>query len=442
MNSTIKPGKPLYGTATIPGDKSISHRAALFAALAKGESLIENFLVSGVTNAMLHALSTLGIPYSLTGTTLRIKGNGIRGFRTPQNAIHCGNSATTMRMLAGALAASGVRSVLDGSDGLRRRPMLRIVHPLQQMGVAISASAGGGAPLQLEERPDNIPLKPLHYRSTIASAQVKTCLLLASLAASDYSVISEPLLSRDHSERLLSAMGVKIEQEFSGKAHSVKITPLQSAALEPVHVVIPGDFSAAAFFIVASLVVPGSHIFIENVGLNPTRTGLLDTLLEMGANIQISNVQTLSGEPIGNIEIRSSSLRGIHVSGERVVSMIDEFPIFAVAAAFAQGMTTVTGAEELRYKESDRISDLCDQFKKVGISIWEKPDGFIIESNGKVAGNALVHPHGDHRLAMSLVIMGLASENPITIQDTQIISESFPEFLSILQTLGADISEL
>ncbi|MEJ5201434.1 MAG: 3-phosphoshikimate 1-carboxyvinyltransferase, partial [Anaerolineales bacterium] len=319
------------------------------------------------------------------------------------------------------------------------RPMLRIVQPLQQMGVAITASAEGGAPLRLEGRPAGMLLTPLHYNLPVASAQVKTCLLLASLAASAPSVVSEPLLSRDHSERLLSAMGVKIEQKFSGRAHSVRITPPSNGALEPIHAVIPGDFSAAAFLIVASLIVPGSHILIQNVGLNPTRTGLLDALLEMGANIQIHNVQTLSGEPVGNIEVRHSPLKGIDVSGERVVSMIDEFPIFAVAAAFAHGVTTVTGAEELRYKESDRIGDLCREFKKVGIVIHENPDGFIIESNGNVPGNGIVQPYADHRLAMSMMVMGLASKKPITVQDVQIISESFPDFLSILQSLGADV---
>lgn len=439
MNSTVIPGKSLHGIVTVPGDKSISHRAAVFAALAKGESLIDNFLVSGVTDVMLQALNTLAVPFSITGNRLKIEGKGLRGFAPPQQTIQCGNSATTMRILAGALAASGVSAVLDGSNGLRRRPMLRIVEPLQQMGVTITASPEGGAPLKLERRPPNQPLKPLHYHSPVASAQVKTCLLLASLAASAPSTIIEPTMSRDHSERMLQAMGVKIETETSDSAHCVKITPPEDGKLEPLLMVIPGDFSAAAFLIVATLISPNSHIVIRNVGLNPTRIGLLNVLLDMGAKIQINNLKSLSGEPVGDIDVRTSSLKGIAISGSKAVSMIDEFPIFAVAAAFAKGTTTVSDAEELRYKESDRIGVLCNEFQKLGVSIEEKPDGFTIEGVGKVTGNQLVESHGDHRLAMSMMVMGLASNYPITIRDTHIISESFPNFSSTLQFLGAEI---
>ena len=367
MNLISSPGRPLQGVMCVPGDKSLSHRAALFAALAEGESRIENFLVSGVTQAMLQSLTALGVDWAWEvnkqdgqRNMLVIQGRGLRGLRIPDAALDCGNSATTMRMLAGALAASmagalsaaKVTATLDGSAGLRRRPMNRIVDPLQQMGVNIQAS-DGCAPLTLH--PSTFPLKAINYSLPVASAQIKTCLLLAALAAGGPTSLVEPGPSRDHSERMLRSMGVTITAEKvyqDGKVlYKTTLTPPKGRVLAPLSMTLPGDFSSAAFLIVAALITPGSNVTIQKVGLNSARTGLLDALLSMGADICITAQATHSDEPVGDLIVKFSRLHGTNISGEQVVRMIDEFPIFAIAAAYASGVTTVSEAAELRLKE-------------------------------------------------------------------------------------------
>ena len=390
MNISVLPGSSIKGTVgkfgcpPIPGDKSLSHRSALFAAMAEGESRIENFQVSGVTRVMLDALSSLGISMSLSDNVLEVTGMGLSGFKSTSSPVYCGNSATTLRLLAGSLAATGVYAALDGSDGLRRRPMNRIVEPLQLMGVPISASNDGTAPLILAARDSNKKLKALDYTLPVASAQVKSCLLLAALSAGGPSFVREPERSRDHTERMLASMGVNIitnEKEIEGKRFiQTCLFPLTSGHLTPLRISLPGDTSAAAFLIVAALITPGSKISIPDVGLNPTRTGLLDVLQQMGANIEISEEHIQGGEPVGTLTITESELHGIEVGGELVVRMIDEFPIFAVAAAYARGKTIVRNAEELRFKESDRIGRLCAELFKLGVDIQETEDGFIILS--------------------------------------------------------------
>ncbi len=440
MNLTVSPGGPLHGQVVLPGDKSISHRAALFAALADGESRINNFLVSGVTDAMLRALTALGVPWHLEGDTLVVVGGGTSALKPPQAPIDCGNSATTIRLLAGALAAAGIPAVLDGSAGLRRRPMGRIIEPLQAMGVAIQAGPGGGAPLTLAGRPAGERLKPLAYTLPVASAQLKSCLLLAGLAAGGPVELCEPVPSRDHTERMLRTLGVHIEDAAPGSpTPTLRLIPPDPLRLTPLNMTIPGDFSAAAFLLVAALITPGSSVLLKGVGLNPTRTGLLDALQEMGANILVSSPSLVSGEPVGDLTVRAGELRGGSVSGERVVRMIDEFPAFAVAAAFARGPSEVCQAEELRYKESDRIGALCAGLRALGVNAEEKPDGFIVDGRGSLPGGAQLDPHGDHRLAMSLALAGLAAERPVTVEYAGIIGESFPEFSEVLRSLGADI---
>ncbi|HEX7596642.1 MAG TPA: 3-phosphoshikimate 1-carboxyvinyltransferase, partial [Polyangia bacterium] len=359
MNLTVTAAGPLQGSIRLPGDKSLSHRAALFAALARGESRIENFLVSGVTRAMLDALTALGVPYALQGTTLSVQGRGPDGLNPPAAPLNCGNSATTLRLLAGALAMAGVPAVLDGSVGRRKRPMERIVDPLRQMGVDIITSSGC-APLTLGR--STFPLRPLDYRLPVASAQVKTCLLLAALAAGGPSTLREPGPSRDHTERLLRSLGVSLTAEKGlengAPVYITRLVPPYSLQLPPLRFVLPGDFSAAAFLIVAGLIVPGSRLTLHDVGLNPGRTGLLDALLSMGADICIDRPSTRGGEPVGDLIVTHSRLHGTDISGEQVVRMIDEFPIFAVAAACAEGVSRVSDAAELRLKESDRISGL------------------------------------------------------------------------------------
>ena len=442
---TIQAGRPLRGeigsfsTPALPGDKSLSHRAALLAALAEGESRVENFLVSGVTRAMLDALTALGVGWVLDGKALTVQGVGLQPQpNLPPVTLQCGNSATTLRLLAGALAAWGRAAVLDGSPGLRRRPMGRIIEPLQQMGVVIS-SEQGCAPLTLSASPR--PLRGIEYRLPVASAQLKSCLLLAALTAEGSTILVEPGPSRDHTERMLRAMGVQVSSTISAPDGLLltRLEPLRPQVLAPLQMQLPGDMSAAAFLIVAALITPGSKITISGVGLNPTRTGLLDTLLEMGAQIEIVNQIEQAGEPLGDLRIRYSRLTGVRMGGERVVRMIDEFPVFAVAAACARGVTIVADAQELRHKESDRITALGGELRQLGVDFREMPDGFMVQGGNALDGGK-VNPHGDHRLAMSLAVAGLVAQSPVEVQEAEIIKESFPGFESVLGALGASVA--
>jgi len=441
MNLIAYPGETLHGTLSLPGDKSLSHRTALFAAMADGESRVENFLVSGVTQVMLDALTGLGVHWQLRDNCLLVNSRGIGSWHPPENLIYCGNSATTLRLLAGALAAAGIPAVLDGSEGLRRRPMQRIVDPLKQMGVSIESSQGC-APIELGR--SRMPLKPIDYTLPVASGQIKSCLLLAGLAASGPSMLREPGPSRDHTERMLNSLGIAVTSahypadENTPEIYTTRLIPPQSLNLPAFQLSLPGDISAAAFLIVAALVTPGSQITLRKIGLNPTRSGILDALQSMGAGIQILSGEDEGGEPAGDICVRSSELHGTEVTGTLVVRMIDEFPIFAVAAAYAQGRTIVRDAEDLRHKESDRISAMCAELRSLGVQVEETLDGFVIEGRGKISGG-VVDPHGDHRLAMSLVVAGLAASEPVMIRGAQIITESFPTFQAELESLGAQL---
>ena len=443
MNLTVTPGQPLRGSLRLPGDKSLSHRVALFAALAEGESVFENFLFAGVTRAMLNSLTDLGIDWQIDGQTLRVEGKGLNGFTTPAQALDCGNSATTMRLLAGALASSGISATLDGSAGLRRRPMRRIVEPLQHMGVPVEAGAGFTAPLRLAYRPSSRKLSGMRHELHIASAQVKSCLLLAGLAGDAPTEVLEPAASRDHSERMLRLMGVTIQQAqlpttgSDGTTQSLTSIASPNRALLPLQLSLPGDISAAAFFIVAALITPGSDILIEHVLLNPGRTGMIDVLLSMGADIQVEMGPADDWEPSGNLRVRYSALHGMNVSGETVVRMIDEFPAFAVAAAYAEGKTHVRDASELRAKESDRIRAL-EELARLGASIDEQEDGFDVRGQAALTGGQ-ASAQVDHRMAMALAIAGLAAKSPVTVEGAEIISESLPGFSAALQELGAQV---
>lgn len=447
MKLTLVPGTPLRGTAAVPGDKSLSHRAVLFAALAEGQSRIENFLVSGVTRVMLDALSALGVQWSLDGDVLTVDGHGFSGLRAPEQALNCGNSATTIRLLAGALAAAGTPAVLDGSPGLRRRPMGRIVEPLRRMGVPVVAAKGteGTAPLTLQARRSAEKLHALVETLPVASAQVKTCLLLAALAADGQTVLREPGPSRDHTERMLGSMGVKITSReipadlLAGTSCFETTLEPPTTGLRPLHLALPGDISAASFLIVAASITPGSDVRIPGVGLNPTRTGLIDALRSMGADIEVQNESVQAGEPVGDLWVRSTRLKGTQVRGAQVVRMIDEFSVFGAAAACADGETQVREATELRYKESDRISTLCRELQALGVSATEVEDGFTIQG-GRPAGG-LAQAHGDHRLAMAMLVAGLASREPVTVEGAEMIDELFPGFVDVLRSLGADVQE-
>ena len=419
--------EPLRGVYRPEGDKSLSHRALLFAALAEGESVIRRFLVGGVTRAMLRCLRALGVACELdeVAHVLRVRGVGLQGFRTPEEVLDCGNSATTFRLLAGAIAGAGVACVLDGSAGLRRRPMGRIVEPLRLMGAEV-ADSSGCAPLTFR----GAPLHGLSYTLPVASAQVKSCLLLAGLSADAPTAILEPGPSRDHTERMLAAMGAAI-RPLEAPAHGAVVLP-QATPLRPLDLDLPGDFSSAAFLLVASTIVPGSTMTLERVGVNPTRTGLLDVLRAMGAEIACENPGEQAGEPVADLVVRSAPLRGVSVSGDTVVRMIDEFPAFMIAAACAEGETVVHDAAELRAKESDRIAGMAGALRALGVTIEEFPDGFRIVGSGRIPGGARLSAGGDHRVAMSLALAGLVAENPVEIEGFDILNESFPDFPSVL----------
>ncbi len=436
----ISPGHPLRGTCTLPGDKSISHRCAILAAMAEGQSVIENFLVAGVTRVMLGALEQLGVKWTLDGSTLVIDSPGLNGWHSPTQPLDCGNSATTMRLLAGALAASGVPAVLDGSPVLRSRPMGRIIIPLQSMGVPITGTASNCAPLTLSAQQPGQQLHSIDYKLPVASAQVKSCLLLAALAAPGTTTLHEPAPSRDHTERLLASLGLSIEHEISNTGSTVRLAPPVPFHLSPFQTHIPGDLSSAAFLVVAALVTPGSQITIKKVGLNPCRTGLLDALVTMGAQVAFRNVVVQGAEPVGDLVIRTSELQPTNVFGQLVVRMIDEFPAFAIAAAFARGDSLVQDAAELRLKESDRIGVLVVELHSLGIHASETGDGFVVHG-GSIPPGGLASSHGDHRLAMALAVAGLASRQPVEVSGAGCIDESFPAFIETLAGLGANIRE-
>ncbi len=436
---TIAPAHvPLQGQVTLPGDKSLSHRAALFAALTRGESHIANFLDAGVTRPLLRALRELGISWQLADGQLIVRGPGLAALPQPTQppTLFCGHSATTMRLLAGFLAAAGWPAVLDGSPGLRRRPMRRITQPLQQMGVPITDTEGH-APLILQPRPRPRALRGLDYTLPVASAQVKTALLLAALAADSPTTLTEPGPSRDHTERFFQAMGLPLTRPAP---HTVRLTPPVPQVLPPLHLTLPGDISSAAFLIAAALLVPGSRLTLTRVLLNPTRTGFLDALQRMGAQLTITPQGETYGEPFGDITVAySPRLHGITIRGDLVVRMVDEFPAFAIVAAAAQGETLVRDAAELRHKESDRITAIVSRLQRLGVTAQALPDGFRIVG-GRGWRGATLTADGDHRIAMAFAVAGLAAQSPITLTDAEIITQSFPTFADTLRTLGAHLT--
>ncbi len=443
MNLTVLAGRPLKGQLTLPGDKSISHRAALFAAVADGDCHIHNFLFAGVTEVMLKALAALGVIFERDGTTLIVHGKGFSGLHVPNHPIDCGNSATTLRLLAGLLAAAGIPAILDGTESLRHRPMGRIVTPLKVIGVPISASQSGGAPVVIGSRPSHHRLKAIDYSMPVASAQVKSTLLIASLAADGVCSIQEPGPSRDHTEVMLRGFGISVKTAQSSSEgqkmiHKVSLGLDYPPRIPAFEMAIPGDISSGAFLIAGALIAPGSQVQIEGMGLNPTRTGLLDAFCNMGAEIGINQKEVRYGEASGEITVGHQDLHSTAISGSMVVRMIDEFPAFTSVAATAQGETSVTDAQELRTKESDRISSLAQEFRNIGVEIDERSDGYSLSGPVSFKGGT-VDPHHDHRLAMALAICGLAAEHPVTVKNAGIISESYPDFIKDLQTLGASV---
>jgi 3-phosphoshikimate 1-carboxyvinyltransferase len=442
---TTRPAtRPLRGTLRVPADKSISHRAIMLGALAEGEVRIENFLESATTRATLDCMRKLGaqIEQPDAGTVV-VHGRGLHSLREPDDILFCAGSGTTMRLLAGLCAGQPFLSVLDGTPALKRRPMARVVEPLCAMGATIMARDGDRLP-PLAVRGSS-PLRGIDYTLPVASAQVKSALLLAGLFADSPTTIHEPAPSRDHTERMLTALGVEVERLTVSE---IKLQPPDSAfgiwhSPQKPHpgfaFCIPGDFSSAAFFIVAALLLPGSEVCLEGVGLNPTRTGLLDALARMGARIKIENRREEGAEPVGDLVVRAEGLVGTEVAGGEVPRMIDEFPILAIAATQAHGETRVRDAAELRAKESDRIATLTGELRKMGAQIEQHPDGFTIEGPSRLRG-ARVEAHADHRLAMALAVAGLIAEGETIIEGWECVGDSFPNFTSLLSAAGQDSS--
>jgi 3-phosphoshikimate 1-carboxyvinyltransferase len=423
----IRPGGPLRGTTTVPGDKSISHRVVLFAMLAQGTSRISGWLAAGDTEASLRAVQTLGIKVERESPhDLVIHGGTLREPAAPLDLV---NAGTGIRLLAGILAGQRFPSVLDGSEQLRKRPMKRIITPLQLMGADIQAQEMR-APLHI--RP--AALKGIEYELPIASAQVKSAVLLAGLFAVGPTTVIEPGPARDHTERMLTAMGADLITDGN------RVTLNPGTPLRPFDLNVPGDFSSAAFLMVAACIVPHSDIIITHVNLNPTRTGLLDVLREMGAAIDVVETGTEAGEPVGDIRVRHHPLRGVTVSGETVVRMIDEFPVLMVAALHAGGETIVRDAAELRVKETDRIAVMGAELRLLGAEITETDDGFRITGPQALAGGQ-VDGHDDHRVAMSLAVAGLASAEGAIVTDALCAADSFPGFAETLSGLGGRLLE-
>ncbi len=429
MNVTITLCAGLRGRVRPPGDKSLSHRALLLGAIAEGASRVENFLPAADCLATLRAVRALGVEVEQIGpTTLVVHGRGLHGLREPADALDCGGSGTTMRLLAGMLAGQPFLSILTGNAQLRRRPMGRIVEPLRRMGATVLGRERGRRP-PLAIRGGT--LRGLAHTLPVASAQVKSALLLAGLYAEGPTTVRQPGPARDHTERLLAAMGGDLQTE--GLAVTLRPGPLHPP---PSPLTIPGDFSSAAFLVVAASLVPNSSLVVEGVGVNPTRTGLLEALREMGAEMELRDRQEVSGEPSADLHVRTGQLRGVEVQGDRVVRMIDEFPILAVAATQARGETTVRGAAELRVKETDRIAALVAELRTMGADIEPRPDGFVVRGPTALQGS-VVHSHGDHRLAMALAVAGLLATGETTVQDAGCIADSYPGFEAALARLGA-----
>lgn len=430
MDFHVSPGGRIAGTRRVPGDKSISHRAVMLAALADGESRFEGFLAGADTLATAAAFRAMGV--AIDGPhdgVLTVRGVGLQGLKPPAGPLDMGNAGTGMRLLAGLMAGQRFGVTLVGDESLSRRPMRRVIGPLRQMGADITAAEGDTPPLTLR------PVESLHgidYALPMASAQVKSCLLLAGLYARGRTCVTEPAPTRDHTERMLSAFGRTVSRDGARVCVEGGAAPLKAASFA-----IPGDISSAAFPLVAALIADGGEALIENVGINPTRTGILDILRAMGADIELQNPREAGAEPVADLRVRASALRGIAVPPELVPLAIDEFPAIAVAAACAQGETLITGAEELRVKESDRIAAIANGLAALGIAVDALPDGLRIQG-GQFRGG-VVESHGDHRIAMAFSLAALRADGPVQIRDCVNVGTSFPGYVDLMRGLGLGI---
>lgn len=429
------PGAPLRGTIRVPGDKSISHRSIMLGALAVGETRVTGLLEGEDVLATAAAMRAMGAEVERTGSgEWRVHGVGVGALLQPGQALDMGNSGTSTRLLMGLIASHGITASFIGDASLSKRPMGRVIDPLSRMGADFTASPGGTLPLMLRGA---CPAVPIEYRLPVASAQVKSAVLLAGLNTPGVTTVIEPIPTRDHSERMLRGFGAELTVDVESDGTRV-IRIRGEADLKPQVIEVPGDPSSAAFFMVAALVVPGSDLVIENVGLNPTRAGLVEVLRAMGGSIEELNAREVGGEPVADLRVRHSQLKGIAVDPALAPSMIDEFPVLFVAAALAEGTTVTTGLEELRVKESDRLSVMAEALSAAGVRLSEQEDGLTIEGTGgdPLPGTAsAIATHLDHRIAMSMAVAGLASRAGVEVDDTRPIATSFPQFEALLEGL-------
>ena len=437
---TARRGGPLTGRIRVPGDKSISHRALILGALTVGETTITGLLEGEDVHHTADAMRALGaqIERSEDGAW-RVRGVGVGGLVSPRAPLDFGNSGTGCRLALGALAGSPIRATLDGDASLRSRPMKRVLDPLEKMGVKTREIADGGRlPITIE---GSFELYPIEYEPPVPSAQLKSAVLLAGLSAPGETTVIEAQATRDHTERMLRHFGARISVKHIGTNDVGRRITLQGQPeLEPAPVLVPADPSSAAFPLVAALLVPGSEIVLEAVMTNPLRTGLVTTLKEMGASIETAAVNSDGGEEVAELRVKAGALKGVEVPPERAPAMIDEYPILAVAAAFAEGQTIMRGLSELRVKESDRLMATAEMLRVNGVDVQIEGDDLIVNGKGRAAGGGQVTTHMDHRIAMSALVMGLGSEQPVGVDDASFIATSFPGFADLMRSIGADLS--
>jgi 3-phosphoshikimate 1-carboxyvinyltransferase len=428
MKQRVAPAKSLRGEVTLPGDKSISHRATLIGSISKGISEIENYCPGEDCNRTIEAMRQLGVEIVLRGGKLRIDGRGLHGLSKAPAELYAGNSGTLMRLLAGILSGQPFESVLAGDRYLNRRPMKRIIEPLSLMGAEISGDSDQYPPLKIKGR----QLSPICYRTPIPSAQVKSAILLAGLYADGETTVVETSQSRDHSERMLEAGGAEIERQSTKQGFQISVKG--NPKLLGQNLSIPGDASSAAFFVVAATIMPGSQVVMKDVGLNSTRCGLLEVLTQMGADIRVENQREQGGEPVGDLEVNFSPLEAVKVEGKMIPALIDEIPVLAAAATQARGESVIRDAGDLRKKETDRISALVTNLRKMGAVIEELPDGMVIEGEHRLTG-ASVESFGDHRIAMALAVAALVAQGETTLDGWEWTLTSFPGFMEKLYSL-------
>lgn len=420
------PIQSLNGTIKVPGDKSISHRAVMFGSIAEGKTTINGFLTGEDCLSTISCFKKLGVNIVQENEHVTVEANGISGLHPPSEDLYVGNSGTTIRLMLGILANTPFTSVLTGDDSIAKRPMNRVTKPLKQMGAEINGNdSGNKVPLQIKG--GNV--KGIHYNSPIASAQVKSAIILAGLEGEGTTSVTEPLKSRDHTERMLEAFGAKV------KSNSLTVSIEGGQQLKGTHIEVPGDISSAAFFLVAGAIVPNSTITLQKVGLNPTRTGILDVLNDMGAQISYQNVNEEASEPYGDLVIKTSSLKGAVIKGDVIPRLIDEIPIIALAATQAEGQTIIQDANELRVKETDRIETVVNELKKMGAEIKATEDGMIINGKTSLKGTS-VQSHGDHRIGMMLSIASCIAEGDTTLDQSQAVAVSYPSFFDQLKDLS------